>query len=42
MAQAGIVLPSFYLVRPDGYVGLTMGGNNPQPVWDYLGQMIGH
>jgi hypothetical protein len=32
----GVSGDALVLVRPDGYVGLTVGGNNSQPVLDYL------
>lgn len=37
----GVNGDAFVLVRPDGYVGLTVGGNNPQPVLDYLQRVMG-
>lgn len=38
----GIAENALILVRPDGYVGLTASGSNPQPVLDYLQQVMGH
>ncbi len=37
----GVTSDALVLVRPDGYVGLTMGGSNPRPVLDYLQHVIG-
>ncbi len=38
----GIAGDALILVRPDGYVGLTADGSNPQPVLDYLREIMGH
>ncbi len=37
----GVKGDALILVRPDGYVGLTAGGSNPQRVLDYLQQVMG-
>ena len=40
LAQAGIVLPSFYLVRPDGYVGLCGSRFDAEAVRRYLSENL--
>ncbi|MBI1279426.1 MAG: 3-(3-hydroxyphenyl)propionate hydroxylase [Anaerolineaceae bacterium] len=37
----GVTNDALILVRPDGYVGLTAGSINPQPVLDYLQRVLG-
>ncbi len=37
----GVTDAALVLVRPDGYVGLTVGGSDPQPVMGYLKQVMG-
>jgi len=41
LAQAGISQPSFYLVRPDGYVGLCGSRFDAEAVRRYLSENLG-
>ena len=37
----GIADDALILVRPDGYIGLTGGSTDPQPIIDYLRDVAG-
>ena len=36
MARVGLQRDAFYLVRPDGYIGLADSTGGPQPLRDYF------